>query len=192
MRRRWLLAAEVGLVLAVAIWAGLALRPRRGDVPPDAVDIKVQLRDASDRAYLTRDSSGAPRYLLTLKDGTRLTLSPDEFARRIHDDQHSRSWLEVVFNVSSPLGFAWVALGLIGQALFTGRMIVQWLVSEKQSRSVVPPAFWWMSLAGASMLLVYFLWRRDAVGVLGQSVGWFVYLRNLWFIHGRRAEGATS
>jgi lipid-A-disaccharide synthase-like uncharacterized protein len=49
---------------------------------------------------------------------------------------------------------------------------------------VVPVAFGWMSLAGASMLLGTFVWRRDIVGVLGQSIGWVVYLRNLRLIRG--------
>ncbi|MFT3787300.1 MAG: lipid-A-disaccharide synthase N-terminal domain-containing protein [Tepidisphaeraceae bacterium] len=40
-----------------------------------------------------------------------------------------------------------------------------------------------MSLVGASMLLVYFLWRKDPVGVLGQAFGWFIYIRNLWMIY---------
>ncbi|MEM7245783.1 MAG: lipid-A-disaccharide synthase N-terminal domain-containing protein [Acidobacteriota bacterium] len=91
-----------------------------------------------------------------------------------------------MLNISSPLGFAWVALGFLGQLCFTGRMLVQWLASEKQRRSVVPPAFWWMSLVGATMLLAYFAWRRDLVGVIGQSTGWFIYARNLVLI--RRAE----
>jgi lipid-A-disaccharide synthase-like uncharacterized protein len=83
----------------------------------------------------------------------------------------------------APVGFLWVGLGLLGQVLFTGRMIVQWLISEKNRRSVVPPAFWWMSLIGATMLLVYFLWRKEPVGVLGQATGWFIYVRNLWMIY---------
>jgi lipid-A-disaccharide synthase-like uncharacterized protein len=81
------------------------------------------------------------------------------------------------------MGYLWVGLGLLGQVLFTGRMIVQWLVSEKQKRSVVPPIFWWMSLIGSTMLMVYFLWRRDPIGLLGQSFGWFIYVRNLWMIY---------
>ncbi|HAI14296.1 MAG TPA: hypothetical protein DCM28_21505, partial [Phycisphaerales bacterium] len=72
----------------------------------------------------------------------------------------------------------WVAVGLLGQVLFTGRMIVQWIASEKSKRSVVPTAFWWMSLIGASMLITYFIWRKDVVGVLGQATGWFIYVRN--------------
>jgi lipid-A-disaccharide synthase-like uncharacterized protein len=62
-------------------------------------------------------------------------------------------------------------------------MIVQWLVSERARRSVVPAAFWWMSLIGATMLLVYFLWRKDLVGVLGQGTGWLIYIRNLYLLY---------
>jgi lipid-A-disaccharide synthase-like uncharacterized protein len=92
-----------------------------------------------------------------------------------------------VLNITGPAGIAWVAMGLLGQVLFTGRMILQWLTSERARRSVVPVGFWWMSLAGASMLLAYFVWRRDIVGVLGQSAGWMIYSRNLWLIY-RRSE----
>ncbi|MFO1078095.1 MAG: lipid-A-disaccharide synthase N-terminal domain-containing protein [Planctomycetota bacterium] len=97
-----------------------------------------------------------------------------------------------MLNVSSPIGFLWVALGLLGQLLFTGRMVVQWLVSERSKRSVVPPAFWWMSLTGATMLLIYFVWRKEPIGVLGQATGWFIYVRNLWLIHRAGAEPAAA
>ena len=63
------------------------------------------------------------------------------------------------------------------------RMAVQWIMSERERRSVVPTAFWWLSAAGGVMLFVYFCWRKDIVGVLGQSIGLLVYARNLWFIH---------
>ncbi|MDY7108046.1 MAG: lipid-A-disaccharide synthase N-terminal domain-containing protein [Planctomycetota bacterium] len=88
-------------------------------------------------------------------------------------------------NITTPLGITWVAVGLLGQVLFAGRMLVQWLVSERRGRSVIPVAFWWMSLLGASMLLIYFLWRKDVVGVLGQTTGWTIYMRNLWLIYRR-------
>ena len=94
-----------------------------------------------------------------------------------------RGLLYRLLNITSPIGIAWVALGLVGQVLFTLRMVFQWLVSERRKRSVVPVGFWWMSLGGASMLLVYFAWRRDIVGILGQSTGWLIYVRNLWLIY---------
>ena len=64
-------------------------------------------------------------------------------------------------------------------------MIVQWVASEKRKKSVVPPLFWWMSLAGSLLLLSYFLWRRDPIGLLGQAFGIFVYLNNLYLIYGK-------
>ncbi|MCE9593041.1 MAG: lipid-A-disaccharide synthase N-terminal domain-containing protein [Planctomycetes bacterium] len=84
----------------------------------------------------------------------------------------------------------WVTLGFAGQALFTGRMLLQWWASEKLKRSVVPESFWWASLVGGLMLLVYFVWRKDVVGVVGQSTGAFVYARNLVLIHRSRTAGA--
>ena len=48
---------------------------------------------------------------------------------------------------------------------------------------VVPIAFWWMSLTGATMLIIYFGWRKGAVGILGQATGWLLYVRNLWLIY---------
>lgn len=184
MRRRWLVLLELLLLLAILAWAGYAFaRPMAR--PEGAIDLKVQLRGASDRAFLLREPDGALRYEIRPEDGTAIRLSPDQFAQRLYAEQTSRGALESLLNVSSPTGFLWVTLGLLGQLLFTGRMLVQWLVSEKHQRSVVPTAFWWMSLIGASMLLVYFLWRRDPIGVLGQATGWFIYLRNLWLIRGR-------
>jgi lipid-A-disaccharide synthase-like uncharacterized protein len=88
-------------------------------------------------------------------------------------------WILRIANVSTPLNLAWVALGLGGQLVFAGRMIVQWLASEKRRQSVVPPAFWYMSLGGGVCLTAYFLWRHDPVGVLGQAMGLVVYVRNI-------------
>ena len=98
----------------------------------------------------------------------------------------------LVFNITSWANFLWVVLGLLGQVFFTGRMVVQWIVSEKQHRSVVPVAFWWMSLGGASMLLLYFIWRKDIVGILGQSTGLFIYLRNLWLIYSEKKHALSA
>lgn len=186
MRRRWLLLLELAALVGILFWVGAALL-QSGERPPDAIDLKVQLVGAEDRAFLLRDGDGTLWYQLRRHDGTVERLAPADFARRLYDDQRSRGFWEVLLNVSSPTGFLWVTLGLLGQLLFTGRMLVQWLISERQRRSVVPPAFWWMSLVGATMLLVYFLWRREPIGVLGQATGWFIYVRNLWMIY-RRTE----
>jgi lipid-A-disaccharide synthase-like uncharacterized protein len=116
-------------------------------------------------------------------DDSHQTLSPEEFAARLYDAQSSSNLLAVVFNISTPLGMLWIGLGLLGQLLFTGRMVVQWLASEKSRQSIVPPMFWWLSLIGSLMLLSYFLWRRDVVGIIGQGIGLAIYVRNLHMIY---------
>lgn len=76
-------------------------------------------------------------------------------------------------------GMAIVIFGLVAQLTFFLRWVVQWIASERRGESHVPAAFWWLSLAGASMLLLYFIMRRDPIGILGQGFGWLIYTRNL-------------
>jgi lipid-A-disaccharide synthase-like uncharacterized protein len=73
----------------------------------------------------------------------------------------------------------WVAVGFMGQAAFSGRFLVQWFASERAGRSVVPLAFWYLSIVGSVLLLFYAIYRRDPVFILGQSAGFVVYFRNL-------------
>ena len=84
----------------------------------------------------------------------------------------------------------WLLLGFAGQAVFMGRFVIQWLASERQRRSVIPVAFWYLSIAGALVLFAYALHRRDPVFVAGQGVGVAIYLRNLQLI--RRARGTDG
>ena len=74
---------------------------------------------------------------------------------------------------------AWLAIGFLGQVCFFSRFLVQWMVSERAGRSLVPRAFWYLSIAGGAIVLTYAIWRRDPVFIAGQSGGLFVYLRNL-------------
>jgi lipid-A-disaccharide synthase-like uncharacterized protein len=76
----------------------------------------------------------------------------------------------------------WVLLGFAAQGLFTMRFLVQWIASERAKRSVIPLAFWYFSIAGGLLLLIYALYRRDPVFIAGQAFGVFVYLRNLYFV----------
>ncbi|MBV6487810.1 MAG: lipid-A-disaccharide synthase N-terminal domain-containing protein [Pseudorhodoplanes sp.] len=86
----------------------------------------------------------------------------------------------------------WVLLGVVAQLLFTARFVVQWIASERVGRSVVPLAFWLLSIGGGLLLLVYALYRKDPVFVLGQSFGVFVYLRNVYFVLNERAQAARA
>ena len=82
----------------------------------------------------------------------------------------------------------WLTIGFLGQALFTARFLVQWVVSEKKRDSVVPVAFWWLSLLGGMALLAYAIFRRDPVIITGQGMGLFVYTRNLMLVAKARAR----
>ena len=85
--------------------------------------------------------------------------------------------------------YLWLGIGFLGQASFFSRFLVQWLASERADRSVFPMAFWYLSLSGGLLLLVYALYRRDPVFIVGQLTGVFIYLRN---IHLRRREAPTA
>ena len=144
------------------------------------IDLQQRLKDVD----VERTPDGDFVTLRTPDGDERVTL--DEFVTRLWNAQQdvaSHGWLFRVLNITTPLGLAWVVLGFAGQALFTGRMLLQWWASEKLKRSVVPESFWWASLIGGAMLLVYFVWRKDIVGIVGQSTGAFVYARNLVLIH---------
>ena len=72
--------------------------------------------------------------------------------------------------------------GFLGQACFSLRFLVQWIASERKKESVVPIYFWYFSMGGGSMLLIYAILRLDPVFIVGQAAGLFVYGRNLYLI----------
>ncbi|MCK5844379.1 MAG: lipid-A-disaccharide synthase N-terminal domain-containing protein, partial [Victivallales bacterium] len=121
-----------------------------------------------------------------------VSVSPKMLAKIVYETQTERPWWMNALNITKPSGALWVLIGLLGQLLFSGRMLVQWIVSEKQRKSVIPVAFWWLALGGASMLLVYFIWRRDIIGILGQGTGWLIYIRNLYFIFREHRESKSA
>ncbi len=86
----------------------------------------------------------------------------------------------------------WISIGLVGQALFSARFIVQWLASERARRSIIPTAFWFFSLGGGVTLLAYAVWRWDPVFMVGQAAGLVVYGRNLWFIRAERRSALET
>lgn len=87
----------------------------------------------------------------------------------------------------------WLVVGFLGQAFFSLRFLVQWLKSESAGRSVVPTAFWYLSLGGGATLLAYAVHRADPVFVVGQLAGLFVYTRNLQLTwRARQAEEQTG
>src|SRR5258708_27183424 len=84
----------------------------------------------------------------------------------------------------------WVVLGFVAQAFFTMRFVVQWIASERARASVIPVAFWFFSIGGGVLLLIYALYPRDPVFIAGHALGPVVYVLNLCFIiaHGRQSS----
>lgn len=192
VRTRRVRTALVSLALALAVLFGVLLpsaAPAQGPGTDRPLPLKIKPAGVSAVHLLHAPTATEPgRYLYDVawRDGRRQRLTPDEFAALLYHDFSGRNRLFAFLNITSPIGIAWVGLGLLGQLLFTGRMVVQWLTSERVRRSVVPVAFWWMSLGGAALLVVYFVWRKDVVGVLGQSTGFLIYARNLRLIYRER------
>ncbi len=80
----------------------------------------------------------------------------------------------------------WLAFGMLAQLMFAGRFLVQWISSERAGKSVVPLGFWFLSVAGGLMTLLYGLVRREPVIIVGQALGSFIYLRNIMLIFNER------
>jgi lipid-A-disaccharide synthase-like uncharacterized protein len=86
----------------------------------------------------------------------------------------------------------WLAFGLVAQLLFTARFLVQWISSERAGQSVVPMAFWFFSMGGGLMTLVYGIVKREPVIILGQSMATLIYIRNIMLIVKNRASGSKT
>jgi len=77
----------------------------------------------------------------------------------------------------------WVVIGTVGQLVFFSRWIIQWLSSEKNKTSVIPVAFWWCSLIGGFVTLIYAKHIGSFPFMLAQAIGLIVYSRNLILIY---------
>ncbi|MBC2856865.1 MAG: lipid-A-disaccharide synthase N-terminal domain-containing protein [Cetobacterium sp.] len=73
-------------------------------------------------------------------------------------------------------------IGFLGQTLFSMRFIIQWLASEKAKASVIPFSFWIFSLGGSVLLLIYAIYKKDPVFILGQAPNILIYSRNIYLI----------
>ena len=84
----------------------------------------------------------------------------------------------------------WLAFGLIAQLAFAARFLVQWIASERAGKSVVPLAFWFFSICGGLLTLIYGLVKREPVIIIGQLVSNIIYVRNLMLIFKSRAAAS--
>ena len=85
----------------------------------------------------------------------------------------------------------WICFGFVGQLLFGSRFLIQWLASEKKKESIIPLAFWYLSIGGSAILLSYAIHRKDPVFILGQCTGLFIYFRNLTLIYKKKKVDNT-
>jgi lipid-A-disaccharide synthase-like uncharacterized protein len=84
---------------------------------------------------------------------------------------------ELLHNIEIP---QWLfILGIGSQLIFTLRFIYQWIISEKRKTSQLPIGFWRLSILGASLILVYAIFRKDPVLFIGHLAGIIIYTRNI-------------
>lgn len=85
----------------------------------------------------------------------------------------------------------WLAFGIVAQLVFTARFLVQWIASERAGQSVMPVAFWMLSIIGGMMTLAYGIQRREAVIIMGQLLAVFIYVRNIMLIVKNRRKASS-
>jgi len=91
--------------------------------------------------------------------------------------------------IATPTEIAWEIVGLVGHFFFFSRFVVQWIASEREKKTVVPEAFWYLSLLGTVIVLTYSLHVGRPVFMLAYSLNIVIYVRNL-YIHRRAARAA--
>lgn len=196
---KWEPIAAMVALLALGVWLVIGGDPAhlRGiDKVPGAVYSEFRVSDQ--RGLVEYNPANAPTPLrLRFQGHDSAPMSEAAFKgtfgeRAFNEATRGGSWFFRAFNITSWFSMIWVAIGFAGQAAFFGRMLIQWVVSEKQRQSVIPEAFWWLSLLGGVALFTYFVWRKDIVGVLGQTSGIVIYARNLRLIHKQRRRAARA
>lgn len=191
------LAAMVAL-LALGIWVVWSPSAMH-DTRPGAQLSKFQIGGIKGELETVKEADGEYSFRLLYRGGGASPIMP---AARFREDFGPEAYQRAIaisgsalfrtLNVTGWLGVAWVMLGFAGQGAFFGRMWIQWVVSERSKQSIVPEAFWWLSLAGGVLLFAYFAWRQDIVGVLGQTSGVVIYARNIRLIHKQQRRTARA
>jgi len=195
-RVKWEPAALMILVLGLGLW--LAVGPASGPslpVRPGATTLKLRI---GDRRGVVEMMPGTPDHTFRVlrPNFASPEMSAVEFKQQFGEDLYNdaiagrRNWVFKLLNITSWINLTWVAIGFFGQFLFSGRMLLQWLVSERKRQSVITESFWWFSLLGAVALFTYSVWRQDPVYILGQASGIVIYARNLRLIHKQKRRAA--
>ncbi len=185
---KWEPAAAMVLVVGLGAWLVFG-PPRVGDVKLREGARLIEWGAADVRGVLeVVDPPGdePPTFRFISRDGQAGEVQTREQMARVYgpdacDRWAARpgNWVFKLLKITSWRNVAWVLLGLSGQVLFSARMLLQWIASERHGKNVITVSFWWISLIAGLILFAYFAWRQDIVGVLGQSTGVVVYARNV-------------
>lgn len=81
-----------------------------------------------------------------------------------------------------------MGLGFAGTLVFGARFVVQWLYSEMKKKSLIPMAFWYLSIIGSLMVLSYAIYKKDPVFIFGNSLNLLVYIRNIFLARNKTVE----
>ena len=159
----------MALLLLIGLWLVLQPTLRRGgydlDIRVGSMEILLDRQIGGEGVVYRVVSPPAMAGLVVPAEGLDAFLED-----RIAEWQERPAWARVLlgfFNITRWTTFGWVAIGLIGQGAFFGRMLVQWVISERSRISTVPEIFWWFSFVGGVCLFAYFVWRKDVVGRAG-------------------------
>jgi lipid-A-disaccharide synthase-like uncharacterized protein len=197
-RIKWEPAALMIVVLGLGLWIafGPTSRPQFA-LRPDAVTQDIRINEHRGVLEAAPDGQGGFTFRVLMRGQppsavyTRTEIERFLSPAVVADAVAPRSnWVFRKLNITSWVGVVWLTIGLIGQVLFSGRMVLQWIASERRRRSIITESFWWFSLGGSLLLFSYFVWRQEPVGMLGQASGIVVYARNLRLIykHKRRLQ----
>ena len=106
--------------------------------------------------------------------------------------QYGQAFSNYFYDVFVAKFDVWLAFGLVAQLFFTARFLVQWISSERAGQSVEPIAFWFFSMGGGLMTLVYGVVKREPIIILGQAMATVIYVRNIMLIMKNHAKGSKT
>lgn len=200
-RRKWEPVAALLLVIFLGFWLALGPDPFRTVQSPEYAR-RIDVRMGENRLLLVAIPEPGTRtftFRFHARDGHEsAALSEDQvkdlFGPAVLADITAERPNQVFrwLKITSWASLVWIGIGFLGQAAFSSRFLIQWIVSEKSRKTVVPEAFWWMSLIGGISLFAYFVWRQDPVAILGQSSGLVIYSRNIRLIYKQRRREARA
>jgi lipid-A-disaccharide synthase-like uncharacterized protein len=195
---KWEPVAAMVALLLLGVWVVWGPSVKH-DLRDGALTSKYNFAGLRGELEAVEAAPGEFTFRLLPKDGTPSEVfGRDRFVQMFgeegyqHVTENAGNVLFRALNITSWAGVFWVCIGFLGQGAFFGRMFIQWMISEKEKRSVVPEIFWWLSLVGGVTLFAYFAWRQDIVGVLGQTSGVVIYARNIRLIHKHARRAARD